>query len=459
MKRNGFGERLKQLLKQKELTQAQVAKAVGTSVPSVNRWTKGGEIEYDNLRVLADFLNVNWVWLRYGDEAIESLQSVKADNDAMTDMRREYLNQILDNEARMKSALEMAQIVHWEWNVLTGALTLSDNAEAVFGCDPKTIETAMLPFANHELDTLLNQFNLQFPYSWDFQIEHQEKTRWFSCSARLQFDSSQRPVKVIGVSADITARKSAEQAVERSEYMMRKIIDTVPVGLWAADQNGTICLANPEVKRIWGGARYVGLDQYGQYKGWWDKNGEELGQEGWGLARAYSTGNSSPPELVNIEAFDGQHRTIIMYSTPLLNSNGKIIGALEINQDVTETKNTERELKKHLEQWHTVFKQPLFDVIELDCNLRINQLSQTLAEQLGLADSAPNRQLNELFDPSTSQALTARLQQDCDKSVNAFMTTGKYLGHDHEQTFYVLQENTDPSQSITLIFGFKEIIA
>ena len=66
MKKNGFGERLKVLLKQNSLTQAQVASAIGTSIPSVNRWTKGGEIEYDNLRALADFLKVNWVWLRYG---------------------------------------------------------------------------------------------------------------------------------------------------------------------------------------------------------------------------------------------------------------------------------------------------------------------------------------------------------------------------------------------------------
>jgi transcriptional regulator with XRE-family HTH domain len=61
MKRNGFGDRLKALLKQKNLTQAQVAAAVNTSVPSVSRWTKGGEIEYNNLQVLADYLDVNWI--------------------------------------------------------------------------------------------------------------------------------------------------------------------------------------------------------------------------------------------------------------------------------------------------------------------------------------------------------------------------------------------------------------
>lgn len=456
MKRNGFGERLKQLLKQKQLTQAQAAKAVGTSVPSVNRWTKGGEIEYDNLRVLADFLDVNWVWLRYGDEAIESLKNVNPENHAMADMRREYLNQILDNEARMKTALEMAHIVNWEWNVLTGALTLSDNSQAVFGCDPKIIESAMLPFASLKLESLVAQFSSDLPYNWDFNIEQAGQIRWFTCSGRLVFDSLQRPLKVIGVSSDITARKVAEQAVERSEYMMRKIIDTVPVGLWAADQNGVICLANPEVKRIWGGARYVGPDQYGQYKGWWDKNGEELGQ-GWGLARAFSEGQSSPPELVNIEAFDGQRRTIIMYATPLLGSNGKIIGALEINQDVTDAKNTERLLKQQLEQWQAVFKQPLFDVIELDEHLEISQIGERLTEQHGWPESGENPALTDVFDQVTTQSMLEQLRQLPEKAVNAFVMKGTLQQREYQQTLYVIQDNSDHSHPRTLIFCFGDV--
>lgn len=455
MKRNGFGERLKQLLKQKELTQAQVANAVGTSVPSVNRWTKGGEIEYENLRSLANFLDVNWVWLRYGDEAIESLRSISPENDTMTDMRREYLNQILDNETRMKTALEMAQIVNWEWNVLTGTLMLSDNAQTVFGCDPKTVESAMLPFASLTLESLIDQFRQEQPYSWDFHINQDTETRWFSCSARLVFDSLQRPLRVIGVSVDITARKVAEQAVERSEYLMRKIIETVPVGLWAADEHGTICLANPEVKRIWGGARYVGLDQYGQYKGWWDKNNEELGPEGWGLATAYSSGKSSAPELVNIEAFDGERRTIIMYGASLFDNKGNIIGALEINQDVTESKNTERQLKQQLEQWHAVFKQPLLAVIELNHELEITQLSDKLASQYQTPST--DKQLDAIFDRQTLGSIQDKLAAATDLGVSTFQLEGNFKNDSEEKVIYLIHNKSTETKPTTLIFCFDAI--
>src|SRR5690606_475417 len=153
--KNGFGERLKALLKQKSLTQGQVALAVGTSIPSVNRWTKGGEIEYENLRSLADFLEVNWVWLRYGDEAIESLQAVEPEKNVMKDLRREYLNQILENEARMKAALEMAQIINWEWNVLTGTVSCSENASELFGVTIEHLPNCMMPFTQLPIEQII----------------------------------------------------------------------------------------------------------------------------------------------------------------------------------------------------------------------------------------------------------------------------------------------------------------
>lgn len=435
MKKNGFGDRLKELIKQKQLTQAQVAQAVNTSVPSVNRWTKGGEIEYDNLRTLADFLEVNWVWLRYGDEAIQSLQQTQPDNGAMTDMRREYLNQILDNEARMKSALEMAQIIHWEWNVLTGALTLSDNADEVFGCEAKRAEAKLLPFADKQLEDLLTLFKDVPPYRWDFSLGTNSKTKWFSSSAKLQFDSLQRPVKLIGVTADITARKLAEQALERSEYMMRKIIDLIPVGLWAADEQGTICLANPEVKRIWGGAKYVSLDQYGEYKGWWEKNGEEVGTEGWTLARAVSKGESSTPEVVNIEAFDGVHRTITMYATPLYDPDDKIIGAIEVNQDITDIKNTERNLRSQLEQWQALFLQEEFDVIKLNHQLVLEQVSTLLAQQvngdieINTESIQPLMEKIEAVEPGAVASFACSLQLNHEKSAGDWIVV-----HDKRNT-------------------------
>lgn len=454
MKNNGFGERLKSLIKEKKLTQASVAKGVGTSIPSVNRWTKGGEIEYDNLRALADYLEVNWVWLRYGDEAIESLQTEMSDNASMRDSRREYLNQILDSEARMKAALDMAEVVTWEWNVLTGSVQCSDNATRLFGASADNLPNCMMPFMELPIDALIERFGTNGPYSWDFEVvtEHGE-SRWFASRAELVFDGARRPIKVIGISADITARKQTENALERSEYMLKKIIDIIPVGLWVADHSGQITLANPEVQRIWGGAKYVGLKDYGEYKGWWEKNGEPLGAEGWTLARAVSEGESSQPEIVNIEAFDDQKRTIIMYATPLRDPQGKIIGAIEVNQDISETKDGERQLRQSLAQWRAIFEQDIFSVVQLDQSLHIINLSQKARHANNTASQAHT--LESLFSSDTCKQLRDHLEEPPGGQLYcAAIEQASLQGSSETHVLHLVHDERQNTEPLTLIFIF-----
>jgi len=430
MHKNGFGDRLKDLLKQKGLTQAQVAAAAGTSVPSVNRWTRGGEIEYDNLRTLADYLEVNWVWLRYGNEAISSLQDTMSENATVSDTRREYLSQIMDSEARMKSALEMAEIVDWEWNVLTDKLTYSDNALSVFGETPDNLRPTLLPFSDLTIEALIALFSKHDPYQWDFEYEPTDSktktTRWFTSRGKLIFDLLHRPIKIIAISAEITNRKLAERALERSEYMMRKIIETIPVGLWAADETSKICLANPEVERIWGGAKYVQLKDYGQYKGQWEKTGEEVGAEGWTLARAVTHGETSTPEVVNIEAFDGIKRTILMHATPLFDNDNRIIGAIEVNQDITDLKKTEKSLQQSLNQWDAIFDQSLFGIVYFSQDSTIIRINNRLAGYLQkTAENLTKMPINDVFDTTTISAIHNKIDQAVSHQVIAFQLSGK----------------------------------
>lgn len=452
MKKNGFGERLKTLLKQKGFTQGQAANAIGTSIPSVNRWTKGGEIEYDNLRALADFLEVNWVWLRYGDEAIESLQTAEPANGPMKDLRREYLNQILDSEARMKAALEMAQIIHWEWSVLTGTVTCSDNATHLFGVAADHLPNCMLPFMDMPLDQLIDTFGGGQPYDWDFEItDDSGEKKWFASRAELVFDGAKRPVKVIGISAEITDRKQAETALARSEYMLKKIIDIIPVGLWVANEQGKISLANPEVKRIWGGAKYVGLADYGEYKGWWEKNGKPLSASDWTLARAVTKGETSLPEVVDIEGFDGQRRTIIMHATPLRDNNDNIIGAIEVNQDITGLKNTERTLRQTLLQWQAVFDQDIFSVIQLDEALQIKTVSAKLVARFNKAKSRIEQlNLEDLISPVLADVIRQKLSDSPTNELNAFTV----LDEDEAAKIpmYVIHDERQDLSPMTLVF-------
>lgn len=60
----------------------------------------------------------------------------------------------------------------------------------------------------------------------------------------------------------------------RSEALLSKVLENLPVGVWIVDQNGAILHGNLASQNIWAGAKYVGIDEYGEYKAWRLDNGK-----------------------------------------------------------------------------------------------------------------------------------------------------------------------------------------
>jgi len=135
---------------------------------------------------------------------------------------------------------------------------------------------------------------------------------------------------------DVTDQKQAENAVRQQEALLRSILDVLPIGVCMVDENARVIFANPAVEAIWGGRRYVGMEGYHEYKGWWADTGEPIKPEEWASARAVFKGETSINETINIECFDGSRKTIYNTSVPMYDAQGKITGALTVNQDITE---------------------------------------------------------------------------------------------------------------------------
>jgi len=149
---------------------------------------------------------------------------------------------------------------------------------------------------------------------------------------------------VIVINQDITERKRAEQAVVRSETMFKTAFQALPVGAWITDQTGNIIYGNPAGQQIWAGARYVGIEQFGEYKAWWLSTGEPIQPEDWAIARAIRTGETSLNEEIEIECFDGTHKLILNSAIPVCDDLGQFHGVFVINEDVTERKRAEHAL-------------------------------------------------------------------------------------------------------------------
>lgn len=130
-----------------------------------------------------------------------------------------------------------------------------------------------------------------------------------------------------------------------SEKRLRTVIEALPIGVWFTDVTGRIVLGNAAGQRIWSGARYVGPAEYAQYKARWVESGKELTSEEWGLTRALK-GETSLNEIIEIETFDGETKIIRNAALPFRDDDGRIIGALAINEDITEQWRASEQLER-----------------------------------------------------------------------------------------------------------------
>jgi two-component system cell cycle sensor histidine kinase/response regulator CckA len=140
------------------------------------------------------------------------------------------------------------------------------------------------------------------------------------------------------------------EALSHSTRLLQQVLETLPVGVWVVGPNGRIIYGNAAGQQLWGGARYVGIDGFDQFKGWWVESGRPIAPEEWAAARAVRHGEVSLNELIRIQGFDGCERVILNSAVPILGPEGSIDGAIVLNQDVSEQRAAEEALRRSEEQ-------------------------------------------------------------------------------------------------------------
>lgn len=145
---------------------------------------------------------------------------------------------------------------------------------------------------------------------------------------------------------DITVRKRIEQALRETERTLFAVLEALPVGVWIMDRTGRIVHGNPEGQRIWGGARYVPPEEFGEYKAWWLDTGLPIAADDWAGARAIREGEISIGEKIEIGCFDGTRRIILNSGIPLFDEQHAVQGAIIVNQDITAREQDEVELRR-----------------------------------------------------------------------------------------------------------------
>ena len=135
------------------------------------------------------------------------------------------------------------------------------------------------------------------------------------------------------------------RALTKSEELLRKVLDSLPVGVLVTDQQGRLIMSNPESSLIWGGPHPSGSEGYGHYRGWWAETGERITEADWSMIRAVRQGLVSRNEVIDIETFRGERKTILNSAAPFLDADKVIQGAIVVIQDITGQRRRDQEIR------------------------------------------------------------------------------------------------------------------
>jgi len=244
--------------------------------------------------------------------------------------------------------------------------------------------------------------------------------RWRTKDGRIiDFDVISLPLSLPGRKSawtfcslrDMTRRKAVEREFRESEKRLQQIVATLPVGLTMVNRDGNVVFANAAMKRIWGSVVTSGPERWAQSKGYWADSGKRIESSEWASVRALHEGRTSLGELIDIETFDGRNKTVQNSAAPIRSEDGQIVGAIIVNEDVTERVRAEKGLRHAVEE----LKALSIKLVEVQDTER-HELSRELHDRMGqnLTALGINLDIVKSRLPSEDPEIAARLQDSRD---------------------------------------------
>ena len=148
------------------------------------------------------------------------------------------------------------------------------------------------------------------------------------------------PIGTIGGLRNITERREAELAHQRSEERLRLIAETVPVGILVMDLSGRVVFANSFAIRVLGpdigGRRYddPGFEIT-------DLAGTPLPEDQRPFRLVVDTGKPVSDAMFTVKRSDGQRVYLSVNAAPIVGANGELDGVVLALEDVTERRELE----------------------------------------------------------------------------------------------------------------------
>lgn len=223
---------------------------------------------------------------------------------------------------------------------------------------------------------------------------------FFECILQPEMGSGGEVRTVVTITRDLTARRQAENALQRTTRWQAQVLEALPVGVWVVDADGTLRLSNAEGRRLWDGARWGSPPPVGGNLSWQEEGRRQLGPKAWGLARTVFGGEPLLNEEIVIHKGDGSEVAALCSTAPLYGEDGVLIGGVVVNRDITERRQAEQALRDSEARKTAILEASLDCIITIDEQELVVEWNPAAEITFGFSRAqAMGRRLSELIIP------------------------------------------------------------
>jgi PAS domain S-box-containing protein len=265
--------------------------------------------------------------------------------------RKQMEDKLRHNQAILAEAQRIAKVGYWEYNLADSSIAWSEQTFIIFGFAPdqKTPSWSEVEQRIHPDDRELHAKVLEEaitkgrPYKIELRIILPDNSlRYVEAIAKTEIVDG-KTVKLFGSVLDITDRKLAEQALEKSKKQLLEAQRIAHLGSWELDFKTTQWTWSPELFNIYGLNPSLGEPTYAEYLEMLQpEERERLDQA---LQKAISTGESLLLETKFLRS-DGVLKYLEIRGEHIITGVGSPICLLGTVLDITDRVKMEKALQE-----------------------------------------------------------------------------------------------------------------
>jgi len=159
--------------------------------------------------------------------------------------RKEMEQQRVEQQNRLRLAMEIADLAIWDWDIQSNQVVWSDNCERVKRLPPGTFDGTFAAYQQlvHPEDRprLLSDIERAINGQAAYHTEHRivppnGEVQWVEGSGSVYRDEQGRPIRMLGTVLNITGRKKSEEALRESEERFALAVAGSSDILWDASR-------------------------------------------------------------------------------------------------------------------------------------------------------------------------------------------------------------------------------